>query len=97
MSDMESRIVAPLDALRTQLQQAESVLKTLDTELAGITCDPAEPRSIKLAISQIIEAIDTRFEHFKSNPVLGPLAEKLKAQYVENIRSQVAEAAASQR
>lgn len=88
--------MAPLDALRTQLQQAESVLKALDTELEGITCDPGEPRSIRLAIDQIIDTIDTRFERFKANPVLGPLAEQLKAQYVEGISSQVAEAAAAQ-
>ena len=89
--------MATLDAVRTQLQQAESVLKTLDTELEAITCDPAEPRSIKLAISQIVEAIDSRFERFKSNPVLGPLAEQLKAQYVEAIRSRVADAALAQK
>jgi hypothetical protein len=92
---MESKAVAPLDTQRSQLQQAENVLKTLDSELAQITCDPDEPRSVKRAIGQIIQVIDSRFERFKTHPVLGPLAEELKAQYVEGISGKVAEAASA--
>lgn len=84
--------MASLDTLRSQFLQAETVLQTLDTELEEITCDPAEPRSVKRAVNQIIETIDRGFEKFKHNPVLATLAEDLKTQYVDCIQSQVAEA-----
>lgn len=89
---MESKVVASLDTLRSQLQQAESVLKTLDTELAQITCNPHEPRSVKRAIDRITTAIDNRFEGLRCNPVLGPLAEALKVQYIEGIEGRSLEA-----
>lgn len=77
--------MASLDTLRNQLQQAETVLDTLDAELAQITCDPDEPCSVKHAIERITAAIDSRFDGLRCNPVLGPLAEALKTQYIERI------------
>ena len=77
--------MASLDTLRNQLQQAETVLKALDTELAQITCNPDEPRSVKRAIERITIAIDSGFDGLRCNPVLGPLAEALKTQYIERI------------
>lgn len=89
--------MASLDTLRSQLQQADTVLRTLDTELAQITCNLHEPRSVMRAISRITETIDSRFERFRANPVLGQLAENLKMQYVEGLEGRVMEAASTQR
>lgn len=79
-----------LDVIRIQMRNAEPVLKALDLELEKITFDPREPVSIEVAIEQVIEAIDTHLEDFKFNPILGPMADELKAQYVEGIQAQVA-------
>lgn len=75
------------------MRNAEPALKALDLELEKITFDPREPVSIEAAIEQVIEAIDTHLEDFRSNPILGPMADKLKAQYVERIQAQVAHSA----
>jgi hypothetical protein len=33
-------------------------------------------------IEHVIESIDTHLADFKSNPILGPMADELKAQYI---------------
>lgn len=80
-----------LDAVRNQMREAEPVLKALDSELENISFDPGKRESIDSAIAQVILVIDTRLEAFKINPILGPMAEDLKVQYVEGIRAQAAE------
>lgn len=77
-----------LDALRAQMRNAEPVLKALDLELERIRVDLREPGSVEACIKQVIEVIDTHLMEFKSNPILGLMAEELKAQYVEGIQSQ---------
>ena len=73
------------------MRNAEPVLKALDLELEKITFDPREPVSIEAAIEHVIESIDTHLADFKSNPILGPMADELKAQYEEGIQAQVAQ------
>lgn len=85
-----------LDAVRNQMREAEPVLKALDSELENISFDPGKRESIDSAIAQVILVIDTRLEAFKINPILGPMAEDLKVQYVEGIRAQAAECALEQ-
>ena len=79
-----------LDAIRIQMREAEPVLKALDEKLENITFDPGEQESIDTAIEQVILTIDTHLKGFKNNPILGPMAEELKAQYVEGIQAQAA-------
>jgi hypothetical protein len=73
-----------------QMRDAEPVLKALDLELEQITFDPLEPVSVEAAIEQVVDVIDAHMEDFKSNPILGPMVDELKAQYVEGIQAQVA-------
>lgn len=80
-----------LDAIRIQMREAEPVLKALDEKLEDITFDPCKRESIGAAIEHIILTIDTQLKSFKNNPILGPMAEELKAQYVEGIHAQVAD------
>ncbi|SHM58126.1 hypothetical protein SAMN05216593_101628 [Pseudomonas asturiensis] len=82
-----------LDAIRIQMREAEPVLKALDHELEKISFDPRKRESIDAAIEHVVLAIDARLKRFESNPILGPMAEDLKAQYVEGIHAQVADSA----
>lgn len=78
-----------LDELRMQMQEAEPLLKVLDLELEKIQFDPLAPATVEIAKSQVDALIETRLAVFKENPILGPLAEQLKAQYLEAILEQV--------
>ena len=82
-----------LDALKNQMIEAEPVLKALDSELENISFDPSRSESIDAAIKQVIQTIDLRFKRFETNPILGPMAQKLKIQYVEGIQARVADSA----
>lgn len=82
-----------LGAIRIQLREAEQVLKALDHDLEKLIFDPCKRESIEAAIEHVILTIDTRLNGFKINPILGPMVEELKAQYVEGIQAQVAESA----
>jgi hypothetical protein len=79
-----------LDLLRTQMQDAEPVLKALDVELERIAFDPAEAVSVDAAITRVSNVIDAHLASFRENPILGPMAEQLKSQYVDGIHEQVA-------
>jgi hypothetical protein len=50
---------------------------------------PTPSRASPLPQAPLKEAIDTLLARFKGNPILGPLACQLKAQYVEGIQHQV--------
>ncbi|WP_432218611.1 hypothetical protein ACREYJ_04620 [Pseudomonas kribbensis] len=54
-----------------------------------ITFDPAVPASVETAARQTTAVIDAFMAGFAGNPVLGPLADQLKAQYLESIRHRV--------
>lgn len=82
--------MSALDLLRTQMQDAEPVLRKLDAELELIEFDPAAPASVDAAIVQVSRMIDAHLADFRTNPILGPMAEQLKAQYVDGIHEQVA-------
>lgn len=81
-----------LDVVRTQMQEAEPVLKQLDVELEAIIFDPFIPSSVDAAIERVAAVIDTLLVDFKANPILGPLANQLKSQYLDAIQHQVAAA-----
>lgn len=78
-----------LELLRTQMQDAEPVLKALDVALDRIEFDPAKPASVVAAVMEVGKVIDAHLGNFKENPILGPMAEQLKSQYVEGIYEQI--------
>ncbi|WP_434706593.1 hypothetical protein [Pseudomonas sp. D4-18] len=80
-----------LEAIRIQMREAETVLKALDKTLECITFDSSDRESVDAAIGQVTQTIDTKLKGFKNNPILSPMVEELKAQYVEGIQTQVAD------
>jgi len=78
-----------LDALRTQILNAEPVLKKLDVEMEKIQFDPRVPASVDAASEKVESLIDELLAGFKNNPVLAPLADELKSQYLEGVQEQV--------
>ncbi len=81
-----------LDVVRAQMREAGPVLKRLDQELETIDFDPAVPSSVEAATQWVVETIDCFLAGFDGNPILGPLANQLKTQYVESILDQVVSA-----
>jgi hypothetical protein len=71
------------------MKEAEPVLKQLDVELEAISFDPFSPSSVDAAIEQVAAVIDSLLVNFKSNPILSPLADQLKSQYLDAIQHQV--------
>lgn len=78
-----------LDALRQQIQQAEPVLKRLDVAMESLDFDPLQPASVDAANATVSHLIATLLAGFENNPILGPLANDLEAQYLEGIRLKV--------
>lgn len=85
---MESSI----EVLRHQMQSAEPVLMRLDVEMECIDFDPLVPASVEAAIARVYRVIDTLLGPFQANPILGPLAEELRTQYLDGIHVRVTQA-----
>ncbi|WP_426203933.1 hypothetical protein [Pseudomonas sp. TWP3-1] len=79
-----------LDAVREQMRDAESILQQLDLTLEAIRFDPSVPASVAAAAKQTSAVIDSHLAGFRGIPVLAPLADQLKIQYLENIDKVVA-------
>lgn len=86
-----------LDALRTQIQDAEPVLKRLDDEIEQLQYDPLVASSVETAKLAVDELIESLLGQFRGNRILEPLMTDLKTQYLQGIEAQVADAAASNR
>ncbi|KAA0987333.1 hypothetical protein FQ192_22145 [Pseudomonas sp. ANT_J12] len=78
-----------LDVVRAQMQEAEPVLKQLDVALEAINFDPFIPSSVDAAIERGTAVIDTLLVNFRANPILSPLADQLKTQYLDAFHHQV--------
>lgn len=78
-----------LDAVREQMRDAEAILQQLDLALEAIRFDPSIPASVAAAAKQTSAVIDSHLAGFRGNPVLAPLADQLKIQYLENIEHKV--------
>lgn len=72
--------------VQRQMLQAGPVLQALDQALASIEFDPSCLTSVKSAIEQTLELIDLWLSEFAENPILGPLTDELKQQYLEAIK-----------
>lgn len=82
------------DLIRSEIEQAEPILKALDARLQAIQFDPLVSTSVQAANAEVGQAIEDLLAPFMSNPILGPLALDLKDQYLDSIHSQVIEAKA---
>ena len=86
-------MIKGLEKLQRQMAEAQKVLQSLDGDLCTVNFDPYDPTSIEAAIQQVVTVIDERVGHHNSNPIIGPLAEQMKAQY----RADIIERAAASR
>ena len=77
------------DVVRAQLREAEAVLQKLELRLQSIRFDPLVPASVNAATRQTSAVIESLLSGFRGNPVLAPLVDQLKVQYLENIDHQV--------
>lgn len=78
-----------LDTVREQMRDAVAILEQLDLTLEAIRFDPSVPASVAAAAKQTSAVIDSLLAEFRGNPVLAPLADQLKIQYLENIEHKV--------
>jgi hypothetical protein len=81
--------MSSLEQMRRQIIDAEQVLKCLDAEMEKIEFDPLTLASVEVALATVPRVIETLLAGFGSNPILSPLAEQLKMQYLQWIADQV--------
>jgi len=81
-----------VDAMRKEFLAAEPALKRLDLEMERMKFNPRLPASVDAARAKVSKVIERLMGDFKGNPVLGPLTEELKSQYLESIKIRVANA-----
>lgn len=77
--------ITGLDKLQKELKVAQLALSDLDGYLGTVHFDSQDPASIENAIQKINKIIDERVSQYSSNSIIGPLAEKMKQAYRENL------------
>ena len=85
--------ITGLDNLQRQLQDAQKALESLGGDLGTVNFDPNDPSSIESAVNEISRIIDEKVGTYANNPIIGPLAEEMKAKY----RAAIVEKAAAAR
>ncbi|AWT19714.1 hypothetical protein ACLH2F_01460 [Klebsiella grimontii] len=83
--------ITGLDKLQKELKVAQLALSELDGNLGTVHFDPQDPASIENAIQKINQIVDERVSQYSSNPIIGPLAEKMKQAYRENLLQKATE------
>ena len=77
--------ITGLDNLSRQLTDAQRALESLDGELGTVSFNPNDPASVEAAIQSVEAIVGTRLGPFMRNPIIAPLAEKMKAKYRQAI------------
>lgn len=80
------------EVIRHQMQSVEPVLMRLDIEMQALEFDPRLPASVEAAIVTVYRVTGSLLGPFSANPILGPLADELRAQYLDDIHNKVKEA-----
>ena len=81
-----------LDQLNKTLSELGRVTSELEGELGSIQFDAESAESIELAIVEMENMIDIKFEHYASNPVAIDIANGIKAEYRQMIIDKASEA-----
>ena len=84
--------VSGLEALQTQLEQAQQAFEELDGEMCAVNVNLHDPASIEAAIQQVNAVMDARVSAWADNPMVGQVAAGMKEQYREAIIEQAAAA-----
>ena len=81
-----------LDKLNKTLSELGRVTSELEGELGSIQFDAESAESIELAIVEMENMIDIKFENYASNPVAIDIANGIKAEYRQMIIDKASEA-----
>ncbi|MDI4510286.1 hypothetical protein E6P75_08715 [Moraxella osloensis] len=81
-----------LDQLNKTLSELGRVTSELEGELGSIQFDAESAESIELAIVEMKNMIDIKFENYASNPVAIDIANGIKAEYRQMIIDKASEA-----
>jgi hypothetical protein len=82
--------ITGFNELANDLDDAQKALAAIDGEIGTVSFKPDDPSSIEAAIQQVELLIDERLGSYLSNPIIGPLAEQMKAKYREAILEKAA-------
>ena len=81
-----------LDQLNKTLSELGKVTDELEGELGTIQFDAESAESIELAIVEMENMVDKKFENYASNPVAIDMANGIKAEYRKMIINSASEA-----
>ena len=81
-----------LDKLNKTLSELSKVTSELEGELGSIQFDAESAESIELAIVEMENMVDKKFENYASNPVAIDMADGIKAAYRQMIVDKASEA-----
>ena len=81
-----------LDQLNKTLSELGKVTDELEGELGTIQFDAESAESIELAIVEMENMVDKKFENYASNPVAIDMANGIKAEYRQIIINSASEA-----
>ena len=81
-----------LDQLNKTLSELGKVTDELEGELGSIQFDAESAESIELAIVEMENMVDKKFENYASNPVAIDMANGIKAEYRKMIINSASEA-----
>ena len=81
-----------LDQLNKTLSELGKVTDELEGELGSIQFDAESAESIELAIVEMENMVDKKFENYASNPVAIDMADGIKAAYRQMIIDKASEA-----
>jgi hypothetical protein len=84
--------ITGLDKLQRDLKRASTALGDMDGDLGTVHFNPQDPASIEAAIAETEHLIDQQLGNDADNPILGPLAQQMKAAYRQGILDRAAEA-----
>ncbi|WP_367110832.1 hypothetical protein [uncultured Psychrobacter sp.] len=81
-----------LDQLNKTLSELGKMTDELEGELGSIQFDAESAESIELAIVEMENMVDKKFENYASNPVATDMADGIKAAYRQIIIDKASEA-----
>lgn len=81
-----------LDQLDKTLSELGKVTSELEGELGSIQFDAESAESIEIAIVEMENMVDKKFENYDSNPVAIDMADGIKAEYRQMIVDKASEA-----
>jgi hypothetical protein len=85
-------IQVSFDELYRQLAQAQTVLLNLTVDLSSIQLRPTDPQDVERTTLEMERQIDLKFEAYRSNPFIEPIANETKRIIREWVSHRVEEA-----